>query len=308
MTIEHARARIVRKPWGSVDLGPWSAPDPDGAPVGEIWFQRPNPDTTAPALLLKLLFTSEPLSIQVHPGDAFARSIGLDHGKSEAWYILSAAPGAHVAVGLKHPVTVAELRAAVADGSIADLVQLRPVAPGDVVSVPAGTIHAVGAGLVLAEIQQSSDATFRLFDYGRQRDLHVDQAIAVADAGPAAAHATPRRLADARTLLVATPHFVLERIAIGPDSSWELDAGPETWMLVVEGDAQVGTVPIAMGGAMFLEAERARIAAGPDGMTALVAYHADKPAPGLLARPEGGLLRALPVAAAWSPTPGEARA
>ena len=82
-------------------------------------------DAPVPALLLKLLFTSEPLSIQVHPDDTFARAIGMPNGKSEAWYILSAEPGAQVGVGLKHRVTPQELRAAIKDGSIVDLVQWR---------------------------------------------------------------------------------------------------------------------------------------------------------------------------------------
>ena len=135
-----------------------------------------------PALLLKLLFTSEPLSIQVHPDDTFARAMGLPNGKSEAWYILSAEPDAQIGVGLKHQVTPQELRASIKDGSIAELVQWRPVAKGDVIFIPAGTIHAIGAGIVLAEIQQRSDATFRLFDYGRQRELHEDNGVAVAHA------------------------------------------------------------------------------------------------------------------------------
>ena len=88
MTIELARVEIKQKPWGSTNLLPWSDTSTDGKPVGELWFQRT--DATAPdtALLLKLLFTTEPLSIQVHPDDAFAQSIGLANGKTEAWYIL----------------------------------------------------------------------------------------------------------------------------------------------------------------------------------------------------------------------------
>ena len=179
MAIEHAAVQAVRKPWGVTDLRPWSDIDGSGGAVGELWFHRPNQTAPASALLLKLLFTSEPLSIQVHPDDAFARSIGLPNGKTEAWYILSALPGAQVAAGLKRHLSPEQLRASIADGSIADLVQWRPVAKGDVVFVPAGTIHAIGAGIVLAEIQQHSDATYRLFDFGRQRELHADKAVAV---------------------------------------------------------------------------------------------------------------------------------
>ena len=110
--------------------------------------------------------------------------IGEAHGKSEAWYVMSAEPGARVALGLDRRMAPEQLRDAIADGSIADRVVWRNVSRGDVVDVPAGTIHAIGAGLVIAEIQQRSDTTFRLFDYGRSRTLHVEQAVAVADAGP----------------------------------------------------------------------------------------------------------------------------
>ena len=185
MTIEHACMQVVHKPWGSTDLRPWSELQSDGIPIGELWFQRADPTSPPPALLLKLLFTNEPLSIQVHPDDAFAQSIGMAHGKTEAWYILSAAPGAKVAVGLKGQLTAPQLRASIEDGSIADLVQWRPVRKDDAIFVPAGTIHAIGSGLVIAEIQQRSDATFRLFDYGRQRELHAVNAVASAHAGPA---------------------------------------------------------------------------------------------------------------------------
>ena len=196
MTVEHAAVQVVRKPWGVSDLRPWSDVDGAGCAVGELWFQRPDQAAPVCALLLKLLFTSEPLSIQVHPDDAFARSMGLPNGKTEAWYILSALPGARVAVGLQRRLRSDELRASIRDGSIADLVQWRPVIKGDVVLVPAGTIHAIGAGIVLAEIQQRSDATFRLFDYGRQRELHEDNAVAVSDAGPARVQSAPRRLSS----------------------------------------------------------------------------------------------------------------
>ena len=125
MAIEHAAVQVVRKPWGVADLHPWSGIDGTGDAVGELWFQRVDRDAPIPALLLKLLFTSEPLSIQVHPDDAFARSIGLPNGKTEAWYILAALPDARIAVGLKRHLTPQELRASIKDGSIAGLAQWR---------------------------------------------------------------------------------------------------------------------------------------------------------------------------------------
>src|SRR6266480_1493280 len=179
MTIELARTCALPKPWGILDLRPWSNARHDGGAIGEIWYERPGRAAADSSLLLKMLFTNQPLSIQVHPDDAFAHSIGLPNGKTEAWYILSAAPDARVAVGLKRHLTPQELRASIRDGSIASLTEWRPVVTGDIIFIPAGTIHAIGAGIVLAEIQQHSDATFRLFDYGRQRELHEDCAVAV---------------------------------------------------------------------------------------------------------------------------------
>ncbi len=121
MTIERACVQAVHKPWGSTDLRPWSEFQGNGTVIGELWFQRAGMTAPPPALLLKVLFTKEALSIQVHPDDAFAQSIGMAHGKTEAWYILSATPGAKVAVGLKEPLTAPQLRASIVDGSIADL-------------------------------------------------------------------------------------------------------------------------------------------------------------------------------------------
>jgi mannose-6-phosphate isomerase len=284
MAIELARKQALPKPWGVVDLGPWSHAPHDAGPIGEIWYQRAGRPTSTPSLLLKLLFTSEPLSIQVHPDDAYAQSIGLPNGKTEAWYILSAAPDAKVAVGLDRRLTRQKLRQAVDDGSIADLVAWRTVIADDAISVPAGTIHAIGAGLVIAEIQQRSDATFRLFDHGRQRELHVDHAIAVADAGQARARERQNRLSDERTLLVSGPHFVLERIELAPDSHWCLEAKRETWFLVLSGDAVAGSYEVAVGDAIFAQLDRVDIHAGNTGMIGLVAYTGIGPIPNLLRR------------------------
>src|SRR3984885_8971659 len=272
MAIEHASVQVVRKPWGVTDLRPWSDIDVSGGAVGELWFHRQDQTAPVSALLLKLLFTSELLSIQVHPDDAFARSIGLPNGKTEAWYILSALPDARVAVGLKRRLSPDELLASIRNGSVADLVQWRPVIEGDVVFVPAGTIHAIGAGIVLAEIQQHSDATFRLFDYGRRRELHIENAVAVATIGPLKPQSLPERLTGARTALTVSPHFALERIDLLPGSVWMLDAPKEAWLLVIEGHAQLGGTRLSLGDAVFLQADHADIAAGADGLKALLAY------------------------------------
>ena len=305
MAIEHASVEVARKPWGVADLHPWSSIDGSGDAVGELWFQRVDKSAQHPALLLKLLFTSEPLSIQVHPDDAFARSIGLPNGKTEAWYILSATPDARIAVGLKRILTPQELRASIRDGSIAGLTQWASIAKGDVIFVPAGTIHAIGGGIVLAEIQQRSDATFRLFDYGRQRQLHEDSAVAVSDAGPVQPQAAPRRLTAARTALIASPHFVLERIDLPANSNWALNAKRETWILVIEGHATIGSIRASVGDAVFAEADRAAIEVGPAGMSALIAYPGPDLAMSLLQQCGEKMIKSVGTSVIRSPKPKE---
>jgi mannose-6-phosphate isomerase len=272
LAIEHARAHTSPKPWGIVDLRPWSDTLHDGRAIGEIRYERPGSPTADTSLLLKLLFTSQPLSIQVHPDDAYAQSIGLQNGKTEAWYVLSAAPEAKVALGLKRCLTPKQLRQAGEDGSITDLVVWHAVSQGDSIFVPAGTIHAIGAGLVIAEIQQRSDATFRLFDHGRQRELHIENAISVANAGPAEFRVIPTRLTDTRTLLISNTHFTFERIDLPPNSDWCLEAEHETWLLVINGGARTESFNVVKGDAVFAQSDRVDMHIGTIGMVALVAY------------------------------------
>ncbi|WP_375413246.1 class I mannose-6-phosphate isomerase [uncultured Bradyrhizobium sp.] len=305
MAIEHASAQAVRKPWGVADLTPWSGIDGSGDAVGELWFRRPDKDAPIPALLLKLLFTSEPLSIQVHPDDAFAHSIGLPNGKTEAWYILSATPEARIAVGLKRHLTRQQLRGSIKDGSIAGLAQWRSVRRGDFISIPAGTIHAIGAGIMLAEIQQNSDVTFRLFDYGRQRELHEENAVAVADARPALTEAVARHLSDERWALIASPHFVLERIKLPANSTWAIIADKETWILVIEGLAKIGATNTTVGDVIFVEADRAIIEVGPNGMSSLIAYPGPDPIMSLLQEAGAQMTKSVGAFGVHVPKPNE---
>lgn len=231
---------------------------------------------------MKLLFTQQPLSIQVHPDDFHAHGLGLPRGKTEACYILSAQPGARIALGLTQSLTRPALRAAIQDGTIEHLVRWQTVTAGEVISVPAGTIHALGAGLVVAEIQQASDITFRLFDFGRGRALHIDEAVAVADAKPAPARPTPRRLSDNRLLLATSPYFTLERISLGARTNWRLQADQETWLLLLAGRAAVGEIEMRVGDVLFLDADAIAFTAGPDGVEALVAYVGTEPVDDLL--------------------------
>jgi mannose-6-phosphate isomerase len=172
-------AHLVEKPWGRTEL-PSMFGSTGGRKIGELWFDGP---AGAP-LLVKYIFTSERLSVQVHPNDEQARARGLPSGKSECWYVVEADPGASIGLGLKREVTADELRAAALDGSIVELLDWRPVSAGDFLAVPAGTIHAIGGGISVIEIQQNSDVTYRLYDYGRPRELHLEDALSVADRWP----------------------------------------------------------------------------------------------------------------------------
>jgi mannose-6-phosphate isomerase len=163
------------KVWGSTQLEPWF-PNSDKK-IGEFWFTEPG----CP-LLIKFLFTTESLSVQVHPNDEQAARLEPGcHGKTEWWHILRAEPGAKLAMGLKSPIAPDELRTACVDGSIMDHLRWLPAIPGETWYIPAGTIHAIGAGITLAEIQQNSDVTYRLYDYGRPREMHLDKGLSVSD-------------------------------------------------------------------------------------------------------------------------------
>lgn len=253
------RAELRRRPWGGERLAKRWSPDqvdvePGDEPFGEAWLAGPwtrvvaGDDVvgrdlaslarehgvallgTAPwarygdrfPLLVKLLDAAQPLSLQVHPDDAYAlrhESASGHLGKTEAWWVLEARPGATVWWGFSRPVTRDEVQRAAESGDWTGLLRELPVVGGDVVVNPAGTVHALGSGLTVYEVQQASDLTYRLHDHGRQgadgrpRRLHVDQALAVARLVPGSAPApAPVARAAGRTELAKTHAFVLEAI------------------------------------------------------------------------------------------------
>jgi mannose-6-phosphate isomerase len=219
--------RYVEKPWGRTELPPMFVPPP-GKRIGEVWFTG----TGDEPLLVKYLFTSERLSIQVHPNDEQAHARGLPHGKEECWYILDAEPDAVIGLGLKHEVSPDELRRAALDGSIEELMDWRPVRAGDFLPVPPGTIHAIGGGISLLEFQQNIDLTYRLYDYGSLRELHLDDGIAVTRGEP-----YPDRLAQHLSptqdrLLVDGPQFVFAQ------SSSDTFQDRARWIIPLEGVAR----------------------------------------------------------------------
>jgi mannose-6-phosphate isomerase len=203
--------RMVAKVWGRDALpAPFAAPA--GERIGEIWFEPP---PEVPQVLVKYLFTSEKLSVQVHPSDHTA--LPGEAGKEECWLVLDAEPDARLAIGFERQVTPAEIEAAALDGSIEKLLTWHPARPGDLFYLPAGTVHAIGPGLALVEVQQTSDTTFRLYDYGRPRELHLERALAVASGAPYGAQ-HKRSIADG-SVLVDGPHFRLDRVEGAPDAA-----------------------------------------------------------------------------------------
>ncbi len=135
-------------------------------------------------LLVKLLFTTERLSVQVHPDDEYAEEHHGSLGKTEAWYVLDATPPGEVAVGFRQTLTPDQFNAAVHSGEIENLLDWRKVQAGDIIYVPAGTVHAIGAGVTICEIQENSDITYRLYDYGRPRELHLEHGTKVSRVRP----------------------------------------------------------------------------------------------------------------------------
>jgi mannose-6-phosphate isomerase len=164
-------------------------------------------------LLVKLLFPNDKLSVQVHPDDAQAKAMGETRGKTECWYVLEAEPGATVALGLKPGVEVEQISAAVADGTMESLMEWVPVSVGDMLFVDAGTIHAIGPGVVLLETQQTSDVTYRLYDYGRPRELHLEKGLRVIRTKTAAGKVAPRPM-DGFTRLIEQQYFVVDRFEV----------------------------------------------------------------------------------------------
>ncbi|WP_430732498.1 type I phosphomannose isomerase catalytic subunit [Altererythrobacter arenosus] len=179
MSLEILPRHFVEKPWGQAGLPAQFGGRDDK--VGEIWFDRE--DASLP-LLCKWLFTSEKLSVQVHPDDAQARARGLSSGKEECWIVTGAAEGATLGIGLTEQLSDQELREAALSGEIEQLLDWKPVQPGDWYYIPPGTIHAIGAGVQLVEIQQNADITYRLYDYGRPRELHLEDGVAVSNSAP----------------------------------------------------------------------------------------------------------------------------
>ena len=263
------------KIWGSTNLSPWF--DANGEQIGEYWFSADQNqtslgvtlgelvDTYGPSLigseiklaeskgssgsfpiLVKFLFTNGYLSVQVHPDDDYGWKHENSPGKTEMWYILRAEPGARIALGFKETVNRAVVAKALESPAIMDLLQWVDAQPGQSYFVKAGTVHALGAGLAVCEIQQNSDITYRLYDYGRRRELHLDQSLAVADLYP---HPGASKFAETESgsTLAKCPYFATQllhfknmRTGIGDPSRFEL-------LIFTAGKGRIGGMPFQLG-------------------------------------------------------------
>ncbi len=233
--------RFVGRVWGWKDLHPWYDRKAKDEPIGEVWLtgddcavgtgshagktlgeifeEMPGamlgedaPTGDSP-LLIKVIFAREKLSVQVHPDDRLAQKYGQPRGKTECWYALAAEAGAQVAAGLKAGVTMETVRAGIEGGTLEESLKLLPVHAGDMIYVDAGTVHAIWPGSVLLETQQNCDLTYRMYDYGRGRALHIEKSLEAARLKTKAGKVMPRILAD-RTVLVESEYFCVERIPV----------------------------------------------------------------------------------------------
>ena len=203
--------RHVEKVWGREAL-PEPFVAPDGQRIGEIWFEPP---PELPDILVKYLFTSEKLSVQVHPSDENALS--GEAGKEECWLVLDAEPGASLAIGFNDTFGQDDIEKAALDGSIEDMLVWHEVKAGDFFYLPAGTVHAIGPGLSLVEVQQASDTTFRLYDYRRPRELHLERGLAVAT-GERYSLINCTRARGPWQCLTDGPFFRFDRLEGAPDT------------------------------------------------------------------------------------------
>ena len=234
------------RPWGATDLFPIYPEHKFDEKIGEAWLTGDHckvangplsgrtleelsarfgrslvgeaaTDSQRFPLLLKFLFPHEKLSVQVHPDDAQARRLGQPWGKTECWYVAAARPGSQVAMGLKPGVTLAEFERAIEGKHAEELLQWINIYAGEMIYVAAGTVHTLGPGAVLVETQQQSDCTYRLYDYGRPRELHLKEGLAAVKeqvASGKVVRPVPARIGESKNILapmIRAPYFVVDQ-------------------------------------------------------------------------------------------------
>jgi mannose-6-phosphate isomerase len=253
--------------WGSTHLAPFYTRQPDGVPVGEVWLTGDNcrvangplagrtlaelsreygsgllgdsiRDASRFPLLTKFLFPRDKLSVQVHPDDEAAALLGQPCGKTECWYILQAEPGAQIGLGLKPGTSKAEVEQAIREVRMEELLNWIDVRPGEMYYVDAGTIHAIGPGAVIVETQQNSDITYRLYDYGRPRTLHIADGLRAAKeqtlAGKVLAGREETTAGKTQVNLIRSRNFIVDKFRL--EQAWQFQrprhAERSVWCLV----------------------------------------------------------------------------
>jgi mannose-6-phosphate isomerase len=273
------RPWLSERIWGATELPGFLEQPKPGRPVGEAWLTatecvvegtketlgeltRRWPEAFGAErpgefpLLIKFLFPHEWLSVQVHPNDEEAQQIGQPRGKNECWYVLSAEPGAELALGFREALTAEEIERAIHEGTLESKLNYVPVKAGDMVYVEAGTIHAIGPGMVVLETQQYSDTTYRLYDYGRPRELHLKDGLAVTKLQTKAGLVEPVKM-DGFVRLIESPYFVVDRMELAAGAKKALAEADRVQILVAldEGAA----VRLSDGSVFALPAGRAVI-------------------------------------------------
>lgn len=279
------------RPWGTQDLSPLYPGQRFEEKIGEAWLTGDHckvangclagrtlsdlsrdygrdlvgeaaPEATRFPLLVKFLFPHEKLSVQVHPDDETARRAGLPWGKTECWYVLYAEPGAQVALGLKPGATRDDLERAIRENKAEELLNWIEVHAGDMIYVAGGTVHTLGPGSILVETQQQSDTTYRLYDYGRPRELHLEKGLAAVQEKARSGKVQAGASDGEKTELVESPYFVVEKYALRNARSFEAtraEASSAEILTALSGCAQVecagcSAVTLAAGEAVVIPA------------------------------------------------------
>ncbi len=224
-------------------------------------------------VLIKFIDAKKDLSVQVHPNDEYARIYERQNGKTEMWYVLDADEGANLIYGFRHKVTAEILRNAIKNGTLDRHIQKVEVHKGDVYYVPAGTVHAIGAGVMVAEIQESSNVTYRVYDYdrvdknGKKRELHFEKAIQVMDMGVASdAKQKPRMVryypGCSREVLCRCKYFEVEKVQVSKGFSFSVLESSFQVLMCLDGYGQVETIDTEQKPMRFMKGETLFIPSG----------------------------------------------
>lgn len=243
-----------------------------------------NADISGFPVLIKIIDACDKLSVQVHPGDEYAWKFENENGKTEAWYVLEAAPGAKLIYGVNREMTREQFASFIEDGTLLETVNSVEVKPGDVVFIPSGMLHAIGEGILLAEVQQSSNTTYRVFDYnrvdkaGKPRELHVRKAAEVVDLTVPAVDFSPKgepqKTEDAvKTYLTGCRYFGMTKVSLNGSYTDSADETSFVSLLVLSGSGTItdgkNTLAIGKGSSVFIPAGFGAFTVSGDGLEML---------------------------------------